>query len=123
MEWRQIREHYRRALGVARSHGRLTQVDVARAGRTAQNQISKLLNSKDTSRGPTVVNFLKALDGLGVPASVFFAELERRHPDPRRPLVIPPTTPPAPDTEAELERAIGRYVLYAIRLAVSPRKP
>jgi transcriptional regulator with XRE-family HTH domain len=122
MEWRQIREHYRRAFGVARSQGRLTQTSVARAGGLGQNQISKYLNLPDTSSGPQIVNFLKALDGLGVAASTFFAELEHRHPDLRRPFV-PAPTPPPPDTEAELERAIGRLVLYAIRLATSPRKP
>jgi transcriptional regulator with XRE-family HTH domain len=118
MEWKQIREHYRRAFAEARRQGR-TQVDVARAGDLKQNQISRYLNMPDTSDGPQIVNFLKALDGLGIPASTFFAELEQRHPDPRRPIVSPP--PAGAEAEAELERTIGRLVLHTIRLAT--RKP
>jgi hypothetical protein len=121
MEWKQIRDHYRRAFGVARRQG-LTQVGVARAGGIkGQNQISKLLNSKDTARGMSVVQFLKALDGIGLSASAFFADLEQRHAEPGRPILTFPT--PGPTSEADLERAIGRLVLDAIRLAINRPKP
>jgi transcriptional regulator with XRE-family HTH domain len=122
MDWRDVREHYRRAFGIARRRG-LTQTDVARAAGLGQNHISRILNWRDDSLGPTIMTFLKALQGIGLPASIFFAELEHRHPDPLRPTIPPPAPSPDNEAEAALERTIGRLVLYAIRLATPPRKP
>lgn len=50
------------------------QVDVALAGGLTQGQISKIENSEDHEPGLTV--FRKAVQGLGMPLSAFFAAFE-----------------------------------------------
>jgi transcriptional regulator with XRE-family HTH domain len=120
MEWKQIRAHYLRAFSASGK----SQVAVAEAGGVGQNDISRLLNSEDSSLGPQVLTFVKALAGLGIKMSVFFAEIERsEQPDVR---VVSMSKGTGKTTTGELiiaehvaqvERAIGRSFLQALRLA------
>jgi transcriptional regulator with XRE-family HTH domain len=81
MTWSQIRAQYERAFRVARGRGE-TQTTIAvrggllspRTGRPQQNQISKILRSR--SRGPSVETFVRAVEGLGISVSAFFAAVE-----------------------------------------------
>jgi transcriptional regulator with XRE-family HTH domain len=81
MTWSQIRTQYERAFRVARGRGE-TQTTIAlrggllspRTGRPQQNQISKILSSR--SKGPSVETFVRAVEGLGVSVSAFFAAVE-----------------------------------------------
>ena len=78
MDWKDIRAHYVRALRTARDRG-LTQQKVAAAGGLkGQNYISKIKTAPRL--GPAVELFIRAIEGLGIPVSVFFAELEGRQP-------------------------------------------
>src|SRR5262252_937693 len=71
-EWEQIGAHYKRLFD-ARS---ATQEQTAHAGGLVrQNQISRILNNK--KNGPSLVKFVKAIIGLGMLPSEFFADLER----------------------------------------------
>jgi transcriptional regulator with XRE-family HTH domain len=83
MDWNLIRRHYAARLAKAR-HSGLTQQAVATAGQLpGQNAISKLLANHNL--GPSVETFVKAVAGLGVDVSAFFAEIEqcgRQHDDP-----------------------------------------
>ena len=71
-----MRAHYVRALRAARERG-LTQKKVAAAGGLkGQNYVSKI---KSAGRlGPAVEIFIRAIEGLGMHPSDFFAELEGR---------------------------------------------
>ena len=78
MDWEQVRAHYERTFRAQKAAGR-TQAEIAdlggfRRGRKSQNAISKLM--KNSRQGPRVTTLLKAIDGLGMPASVFFAQIE-----------------------------------------------
>lgn len=73
LDWARIRTHYTAHLVAARKAGQ-TQQMIARAGGLRQNAISKL--QRNHHQGPTVETFLKAVQGLGVPLSTFFEELE-----------------------------------------------
>jgi transcriptional regulator with XRE-family HTH domain len=81
MTWSQIRAQYERAFRVARGRGE-TQTTIAlrggllspRTGRPQQNQISKILRSR--TRGPSVETFVRAVEGLGISVSSFFAAIE-----------------------------------------------
>jgi len=82
MEWKQIRAQYEREFSAVRKRG-VTQEDVARAGgllgkngRVQQNAISKLLGQGDESLGPQIMTLVKAVEGLGLKVSVFFAAIE-----------------------------------------------
>lgn len=120
MEWKQIRAHYERAFGAARKRG-MTQAKVAKAGGLAgQNAVSKVLHYPDTSLGPQVVTLVKAVEGLGLRVSEFFAQIEQRtpHPDLHRDNLLVSLPAGADDEKvAEVERAIGRSFLQALRLA------
>jgi transcriptional regulator with XRE-family HTH domain len=91
MHWDLIRRHYAARLATAQRQG-VTQQAVATAGQlSGQNAISKLLANHNL--GPSVETFVKAVTGLGLDVSAFFAEIEqcgRRHADsphdPRDPL-------------------------------------
>lgn len=90
MNWERIRRHYAARLADARRQG-VTQQAVAIAGQlSGQNAISKLLANRNL--GPSVETFVKAVIGLGVDVSDFFAEIEqqaRKHED----SAIPPSDP------------------------------
>ena len=71
-EWEQIGAHYRRLFDARKA----TQEATAHAGGLVrQNQISRVLSNK--KNGPSLVIFLKAVIGLGMQPSEFFADLER----------------------------------------------
>ena len=73
MDWGQIRESYARQFAAKKR----TQAQVAAAGGLKnQNLVSKVL--RNTHLGPTVETFVRAVEGLGIPVSEFFAELEGR---------------------------------------------
>jgi transcriptional regulator with XRE-family HTH domain len=75
VDWEQIRRHYAARLADARRRG-FTQKAVATAGKlSGQNAISKLLANENL--GPSVETFVKAVTGLGLTVSEFFAEIER----------------------------------------------
>lgn len=85
MDWSSIRDHYATRLDEAKRAGE-TQESVAEAGGlSGQNAISKLLRNQNM--GPSVETFIKAVLGLGMPVSAFFAEVERATSQPElRPL-------------------------------------
>ena len=79
--WPQIRAHYETLLSDAKKAGK-TQRTIAKAGGRLdreesgrQNYISKIIANRN--KGPSVEVFLRAIVGLGIPASEFFAQLER----------------------------------------------
>jgi transcriptional regulator with XRE-family HTH domain len=75
MDWGQIRESYARQFAAKKR----TQAQVAAAGGLKnQNLVSKVL--RNTHLGPTVETFVRAVEGLGMSVSEFFAELEGREP-------------------------------------------
>ena len=84
MEWEHMRAHYVRLLRAAKRDREVTQKQVAAAGGLkGQNYISKI---KTASRlGPAVEIFIRAIEGLGLPPSAFFAELEGQPPPVRAP--------------------------------------
>lgn len=77
MEWETIREHFAELLRDRQRAGGLTQETIAQAGGLSrQNQISRVLANRN--RGPSVEIFIKAILGLGLTPSEFFAPLEGR---------------------------------------------
>lgn len=75
LTWFQIRDHYAALFAQLRQRG-TTQEHVAEAGGlSGQNAISKLLTNDKL--GPKVETFVKAIQGLGLSVSAFFAMLER----------------------------------------------
>src|SRR3954466_14007681 len=75
MEWKQIRATYERVFNNAKRGG-ATQESVAKAGGLRrQNAISKLLMNE--TLGPQVETFVRAVEGLGMSVSEFFALVER----------------------------------------------
>jgi hypothetical protein len=74
MDWEQIREYLER---IYEERG-LTQGAIAAAGgKPKQNTISRMLKNRSMRNGPHVINFLRALEGMGVKPSEFFVQLER----------------------------------------------
>lgn len=71
MDWRLVREHYKRLLTAS---GR-TQSDVARAAGLPQSAIHKLMANKGD--GPSVETLLRAVQGLGITLSEFFGQVEQ----------------------------------------------
>jgi transcriptional regulator with XRE-family HTH domain len=72
MDWTRIRDHYATLF----EQSGLTQEDVAAAAHLhAQTAISKLLDNQ--KRGPSVETFARAVLGLGVTLTSFFAGLEQ----------------------------------------------
>ncbi len=123
MEWKHLHAYFVRTFEAVRRGG-VTQTKIARAGGTSQNQISKILKMvpEKSPLGPSVTSFVRAVEGMGIPASTFFAEFEKEYPNPRladptQPLAPPPV--PAVDLSGDdqVERAIGRMVLQALRIA------
>lgn len=74
-DWERLRVHFARLLADAQATRGLTQQDVADSGGLAgQNVISRLL--RNPRRGPSVETFIRAIAGLGMKPSDFFAALE-----------------------------------------------
>jgi len=73
-KWKQIRDHYRELLRLAKRTQNRTQTQVAAAGGTTQSAISKLIHNNNL--GPSVEEFVNAVEGLGIPVSEFFRRLE-----------------------------------------------
>jgi transcriptional regulator with XRE-family HTH domain len=77
MNWDRIRTHYAQLLADAqRADPRVTQDSVATAGGLAQNAISKLLANHNL--GPSAETLVKAILGLGMTVSEFFAGIEEQ---------------------------------------------
>jgi transcriptional regulator with XRE-family HTH domain len=93
MNWDTIRAHYAALLAES---GRTQHAVAVAGGLSGQNAISKLL--ANTKRGPSVETLVRAVIGLGVPLSVFFAALEDV-----------PATPASPvsDRLRDLEQALA----------------
>jgi|SRR5262245_32124481 len=70
-QWKQVREHYRERMRAAKRN----QKHIAAAGGIQQSSVSKLLHNRHL--GPSVEIFLNAVEGLGIPVSEFFRQLER----------------------------------------------
>lgn len=99
MNWERIRSHYAQLIADARRAG-VTQESVAKAGDLpGQNAISKLLANHNL--GPSVETFVKAVKGLGMDVSVFFAEIE--HGTAAPPVVEKPLIERIRDLELALE--------------------
>jgi transcriptional regulator with XRE-family HTH domain len=114
MKWSQIRAQYERAFRVARDRGE-TQTTIAmrggllspRTGRPQQNQISKILRSG--RRGPSVETFVRAIEGLGISVSAFFAAVETGEAD----AILKQVAERRPDTAdllIEAARLMGKAV-------------
>ena len=72
MDWHTIRSAFIKA------RGSRTQEDIAANVKgLTQGAIAKL--ESNDNLGPTVGTFIKAVEGLGIPVSSFFAEIENRH--------------------------------------------
>lgn len=126
VEWKVIRSAFIKA------RGRRTQGDIATAGGLHQSSISKL--ESNDKLGPAVEVFVKAVEGLGVKPSVFFAAIEKTTDSKlldvsasqtqaqeassgSRPLQAPPTIPEE-DVKAflrVLRDALGGSILGAIQ--------
>lgn len=123
MEWKDIRAHYERAFRAARRRG-LTQAKVAEAGGLkGQNVISKLLQNE--TKGPQVETFVKAVQGLGIPVSTFFAQIEqpRMAADIQHALAFARSMPTDDESAwLELGRVISRAVARELR-RTEKRKP
>jgi len=103
-----IRQHYAARLAEARRVGQ-TQDSVAKAGHLAgQTAISKLLANQNL--GPSVETFVKAVRGLGLEVSTFFAEIERQ--------IAAPEAPPV-EERSVLDRVLDLEHAVAI-LRASP---
>lgn len=73
LTWAQMRHYYAERFRTNRS----TQTDVGTRSGVGQNAISKLLRNEHY--GPSVETFVRAVLGLGVLPSEFFAALEKEH--------------------------------------------
>jgi transcriptional regulator with XRE-family HTH domain len=74
MTWGEIRAHFIVIYARARAAGTTQQAIAARGGIAGQNSVSRLLSNDRL--GPSVEIFVRALEGLGLTPSQFFAELE-----------------------------------------------
>jgi transcriptional regulator with XRE-family HTH domain len=73
--WPDIRAHYERQFRAEKVARNLTQQEVAENGGLSRNNaISKLLSNHKL--GPSVDTFVRAVQGLGISLSEFFASLE-----------------------------------------------
>jgi len=126
--WDAIRADYARRFAELKQQG-ATQQEVARLGGIAegagQNSLSRLL--KNDKLGPSVEMFVRALLGLRVAPSEFFAGIEHQFPQPD---VEPSWAPSAPisgrdrgrhtnvppdDPDRQLALEIGRSIIRACR--------
>jgi hypothetical protein len=106
MHWPVIRDHFAARLKASGA----TQQQVAQAGQLhAQTAISKLLDNE--KRGPSVETFVRAVHGLGMTCTAFFAELEQQTP-PAPPL--PPVDPTLLlDRLTAVEQALTSFMTQA----------
>lgn len=74
VEWTDIRAHYEKLFQEAKKRGE-TQESVAARGGLRQNKISRLRTIEKL--GPQVETFARAVEGLGLTVSSFFAQIER----------------------------------------------
>jgi hypothetical protein len=104
MDWPGIRAHYERILQASQK----TQVQIGTASGLRQTDISKFLRARPKARdlGPHVQTFVKAIEGLGLSVSEFFAQIEGPRPVPGRAAL--PIAKPAPpvDRDTRLEHTI-----------------
>lgn len=116
MEWERVRAHYEQCFA---DTGRTQQAVAEAGGLPTQSAIQKILvNHK---MGPSVETFLKAVLGLGLSLSTFFADLEQQQPSP--PIVTsPPVTRDASlgDRLRQLELALAALSSTPGRLHESP---
>jgi len=104
VEWNVIRAHYDALWTAARDGHGLTQERIAAAGGlSGQNALSRLL--ANTKRGPSVETFIRAIEGLGLRQSEFFAALETTPASPTTRRPDGGTTPAVSDPES-LQRQI-----------------
>lgn len=120
-DWRVIRAHFARRLEAAQDTRGLSQTTIAESGGINQNLVSKLL--KNYNRGPSVQTFVRALKGLGVKPSEFFAELEGGAPPTPTPpghksAPVLPLPPSVDDETAEADRNIGRSLVRVVGKAL-----
>ncbi len=101
MEWRLVREHYRRLL---QASGR-TQTDVTRAAGLSKSAISKLMANQGD--GPTVATLLAAVQGLGMPLSEFFRRVEAEEDASRAGLSPAASSLDRPASLEQFERAVA----------------
>lgn len=83
MKWDTIRAEYTRLFLAAKDNNGATQSTIARAGgligrdgAPQQSAISKLRRNR--KQGPSVETFVRAVEGLGIAVSEFFALVERQ---------------------------------------------
>lgn len=109
MTWTHIRAEYARRLSEVKASGH-TQEDIAIAGGLAvgQTAISKMVRNQ--RRGPSVETFVGAVRGLGIPLSLFFAELEAQLDTPDD---AASTLDPAPAGQLFVQRRKTDDVLHA----------
>jgi transcriptional regulator with XRE-family HTH domain len=112
MNWERIRRHYAARLAEARRHG-VTQQAIATSGQLAgQNAISKLIANRNL--GPSVDTFVKAVLGLGVDLSEFFAEIEQHG----RPRENSPISPPDPLDQLHIAIVTTRFEILDQRIVL-----
>lgn len=129
MEWKQIRAHYERLFLEQKRRQGATQKSVAKRGGLAkrgeleqdgdpyQSAISKLLSNDNL--GPSVEVFARAVEGLGMSLSDFFAQIEHR---------AAPTPSAVPfratnDGGGQGERAAGHYLRQALHALNASEPP
>jgi transcriptional regulator with XRE-family HTH domain len=95
MDWVAIRSAF------IRLRGSRTQQEIAVAGDLYQSDISKL--ESNDNLGPAVETFVRAVQGLGMPVSDFFRQLETGQPSPMA------SSDQAPAKEPSGERALPPY--------------
>jgi hypothetical protein len=75
MRWIEIRAYYAVVYAQAQANGVTQQAIAQRGGIAGQNSVSRLLSNDHL--GPSVEIFVRAVEGLGLSLSEFFAEFER----------------------------------------------
>jgi transcriptional regulator with XRE-family HTH domain len=114
--WPDIRAHYERQFRAEKVARNRTQQEVAENGGLSRNNaISKLLSNH--RRGPSVDTFVRAVQGLGISLSEFFASLERGEDSARR-------ARSEPQQSADVKHAleIVRAILDALESQARPRR-
>lgn len=74
VDWKTIRAHYARLFETAKLERRDTQYTIAARGGLGQNDVSRVMSNR--GRGPQVETFIRAVQGLGIPVSSFFRQIE-----------------------------------------------
>jgi len=104
-EWKAVRGMFARYMEAAKARGETQKTVATKGGMYGQNAISKLLDNDN--QGPAVETFLKAIKGLGLTPSEFFAELERDSPPTHASSpTLTPAAPPAPPADTALHKEL-----------------